>query len=112
MKSDKILVAIKEVGKEGYFKLIDNTLETFQSIVGGYIETYRLTNDLLIILNEEGKLIELEPNFVIPCHNNQREIIVGNVAIVTTKDCEFEGLNKDHMDFLKAIGLTGNELKM
>lgn len=33
---------------------VANTLETMQALVGGYIETVTLTEDLVLICNEEG----------------------------------------------------------
>lgn len=35
---------------------IENTLEALQAEVGGYIETVTLLSDLVIIVNEEGRI--------------------------------------------------------
>lgn len=42
---------------------IDNELEAFQNIVGGYIETLPVDDEIQMIVNEEGKLLSLLPNF-------------------------------------------------
>lgn len=41
---------------------IENTLEALQKEVGGYIETLTLTQDAVIICNEEGRLHGLPYN--------------------------------------------------
>jgi hypothetical protein len=58
----KIRVIIKEAGKKPKAKFVENTLESFQEIVGGHIETFTLTSDLVIICNEEGKIKGLPYN--------------------------------------------------
>lgn len=58
----KIKAYIKAPGKKPHSTWISNTLENFQSHVGGYIETVTLTEDLVIICNEEGRLIGLPHN--------------------------------------------------
>lgn len=53
---------------------IENTLEAYQSIVEGYIETVSLGPDLMMICNEEGKLNNLTINFIL-----DHDPIVGTV---------------------------------
>lgn len=56
-KQKNILVVIKEPGKAPYVEpCFQNTLESFQKAVGGYIETITLCEDLVLIVNEEGRL--------------------------------------------------------
>ena len=61
----KIKVYIKEPGKKLRSVAISNTLENLQKTVGGYIETVTLNSDLVIICNEEGKLLGLPYNCAI-----------------------------------------------
>ena len=49
--------------KYGHIANISNTLENLQKTVGGKIETVYLGRGLILIVNEEGKLMNLEPNF-------------------------------------------------
>jgi hypothetical protein len=53
-------------------------LETMQKTVGGYIQWLPLTSKYDLFLNEEGKLMDLEPNF--PIYGG-RDIIVGAVLV-------------------------------
>lgn len=56
-KVSKILVCIKEPGEDPRIDpLFDNTLESFQKMVGGYIETVTIASDLVLICNEEGRI--------------------------------------------------------
>lgn len=63
-----IKVGFKEVGKEVQFIEIPNALNEFNRLVDGYIEEvpfYLLNHnlpDVVIALNEEGKIKNLEPN--------------------------------------------------
>lgn len=105
MREEKIVAVIKRVGKEGEIVTVNNELEDFQEIVKGYMEIYPLRNDILIICNEEGKLMNLPVNFGIPCRDNYTEYMVGDVVIVSNNGDEFGSLNEEQISFLKSIGL-------
>lgn len=62
MKSDRILVCIKNPGADPYVDVVENSLETFQQLVGGYIESYTIAEDLTLLCNEEGLLMGLPYN--------------------------------------------------
>lgn len=59
--ANKISVFIKEPGKVPRHVNISATLENLQKVVGGYIETVTLADDFVVICNEEGRLLGLEP---------------------------------------------------
>ena len=63
-KNEKIKVLLKKVGKEPTVEFIDNTLKAKQKLVGGSIEVvdYDSNSGILIICNEEGKILNLPPN--------------------------------------------------
>ncbi len=58
----KIEVMVFEPGKPGELKEIEDSLESMQKVVGGYIEQVTLAPRLACICNEEGKLHGLPPN--------------------------------------------------
>lgn len=65
---------------KGRLEEIDNTLEAKQKFVGGYIEVIRITDDIDIVLNDEGKLDGLPLNRVWKSADESvLDIIVGNV---------------------------------
>lgn len=85
-KKDKIEVIVKEPGKPMYKKMLRNELSEFQDIVEGFIETIPVDRGgkVLLICNEEGKLMDLPPNFIIGS-----DIIMGNAVFVGTAGEEF-----------------------
>lgn len=85
-----MIVAIVPESSDVYFTDIPNTLEALQAEVGGYIETVRLAEDILAIVNEEGWLMDLP-------ENQHLKGIVGPAVIVHNRagDPEFHGLS-DH----------------
>ena len=86
-----INAVIVPVGEKPYTEVISNDLKTMQEIVGGYIEVYPISNSLLVICDEEGKLKGKSANRAIG-----RELIVGNFFIVGNgEDGEFRGLSDD-----------------
>lgn len=55
-KKKRITVLVKEPGKTVEICEIENELQTFQELVGGYIETVTPFEDLTFICDEEGRL--------------------------------------------------------
>ncbi len=58
-------VLIKEPGKDPHTMVIQNNLHLLQQLVDGLIEVHTLADGLVMIVNEEGKLKGLEPNFFV-----------------------------------------------
>lgn len=105
--SNKIVTVVKKANEsKGKVLTVKNELETWQGIVDGYIETFPLTDDIIVILNEEGKLRGLKPNFAIHCFGGGFEMIVGDVAFISyDNEGNFASLTDDHIQYLKCIGL-------
>lgn len=81
---EKIKVIVKRPDEPvGHIEEIDNTLETLQKTVGGYIETMTL-DDTVIIMNEEGMIRGLPENFRI-----LSSIIYGTVIVAGVNGDEF-----------------------
>ena len=62
MRDKTIRVLTKMPGSMWRVQHMDNTLEALQKYVGGYIETVRLFKDVVVICNEEGRLMGLPEN--------------------------------------------------
>ena len=94
-------VVYKEVGKVGEIREIEGTLAEFQEMCGGWIETLPLPADMVMLVNEEGKLKDLEPNIIVRV-NNRVETIVGNLVVVSVKphDGDFHGLEDNQIGLL------------
>ena len=87
-KENQILVVIKEPGKAPRVEpLFSNTLEAFQGAVGGYIEAVTLCTDLVLIVNEEGRIRGLPFNL-----NMAGLPLYGTVLAVGAKGDEFTSL--------------------
>lgn len=63
-KPEKLRIVIVEPGQYAREAEIDNTLQAEQAVVGGSIEVIYPWPDkaVCIVLNDEGKVIPLEPN--------------------------------------------------
>jgi len=101
MKEKKIKAIILEPNKVPEVKVIQNELDILQTIVGGYIEVVR-EEGFDIIINEEGKLEDLEPNFKIYGGN---DYIAGTVIFVGVdyENGEFASLTDEQIKFILSI---------
>lgn len=91
--SSKIRILLIEPGKDPREENIEHSLSTFQNIVGGYIEALEF-GEVILICNEEGKILNLPFNRDLGC-----DVIFGNIILV--------GSNKLG-DF---ISLTDNQIE-
>ena len=88
MKENQILAVIKEPGQAPRLEpLFENSLESFQGAVGGYIETVTYSKGFVIICNEEGRLKGLPFNVEIGGVG-----FVGTILAVGMKGDEFASL--------------------
>ncbi len=94
----KISVWIKLPGMKPEKRIVENTLESFQNIVGGYIEVVTLTGGKdAIVCNEEGRIQGLAPNCVIA--NAAIHGFVGTIAMVGIDGEEFADATHDLCSF-------------
>lgn len=85
---NRIQAVVIEVGKLPKYVMIENTLEAFQKLVGGYIEVVRMDGGVNAVINEEGKLLELEPNIALR-HGGTGQVvdyIAGTAVLVSVDD--------------------------
>lgn len=95
----KIKVLIVEPDKLPEERIIDNTLETKQKIVGGYIEyiSTSMNEEVLLICNEEGKLNGMAPN-----RDIGYDIIFGPMIIIGEDSSgEDKSLTDEQIEFYK-----------
>lgn len=77
---------------------IENSLESMQKMVGGNIEVYPLTDELVIVCNEEGKLYGLPCTaIVISDFSKNNELIVGDFFVCRRKESDLCGLWKEDL---------------
>jgi len=81
IKTDGTILEIEPKNKPCF------SLKEMQGFVGGYIECVYLTDDKIMVVNEEGKLNGLPLNTVATkMYNNPHDIIVGNVIVLDAKE--------------------------
>lgn len=88
-------IVVRKIGCEPEVREVENTLRNLQEIVGGYIECISITNDILCVCNEEGKILGLPPNFIY-CN----DIICGDVFFCKAGMEDFESLTDEEINEL------------
>ena len=85
-------VVIVEPFKAPRVEEIDNTLETYQGIVGGWIRSVYPFNDedgpVCVICNEEGKNIGLAPNRALEYNGEIYDVICGTFFVAGIENSE------------------------
>jgi uncharacterized protein DUF3846 len=91
MKQENIKVVVVVPDQPAKVQVIENKLEVLQRLVGGYIEVLK-EDGFDIIFNEEGKLLDLEPNFAL----NNGDYIAGAAVFagVDYAEGEFKSLSE------------------
>ena len=96
-KPEKLRVVIVEPGQYAREAEIDNTLEAKQAVVGGLIDAICPWPDdkACLILNDEGKLIPLEPNRALP---EYEDVVFGTFFICGDGGEDFCGLTEKQVE--------------
>lgn len=94
----KISILVKEPGKDAYRKEIDNTLESLQREVGGYIETVTFAEDLVLICDEEGRFKNKPENFAFIGN-----VFVGTVLLAGADGEDFASLSERAEELIETI---------
>ena len=95
-----MIALVKEPGKLPREIDITPDLATLQDLVGGYIEAVHIAEDLILIVNETGKLDGLPANVF--CGD---DYLAGNVVALGVSpdaDADFRSLTVDELDLLKS----------
>ena len=89
---------IKNPGQSAFTRQVENTLAAFQQLVGGHIEAVYLPDQIIMIVNEEGKLIGLPPNFRL-----NYDTIVGTAVFVSADGEEVTGLSEQQENYIRRM---------
>jgi len=99
MKEEKIKVIVKRVDAQPDLTIIQNSLGKAQNIVCGDIEIIRLEKNVLIICNENGKILRMKTNFIM--HRDMLVGIRGHVLFCTVdSEGEFASLNAEQFKYV------------
>lgn len=100
----KIKAIIKRPDEEfGHMTNISKRLENLQNTVGGYIECVSPDPRIVIICNEEGKLIGLEPNMKIP-----GDVLCGTIIVAGVSGDEFDDVPINFSEWKQLVKEWGN----
>lgn len=87
---------IKYIGEEPIVKDVDlKNIQEVHDIVGGAITTSLLTNDILMLVNDEAIFQSLPTNFTINGIS-----FPGNVCFCSFDSPDFIGLNQEQIDYV------------
>ena len=90
------------LNENGYqIKDIENDYKAMQEIVGGYIEPVYLPNDIICIVNEEGKLMGLPIVGLLEWEGKLQDTINGQCILCADGGEEFTGLTDKQIAYLK-----------
>lgn len=94
----KLRIIYKEVGKEPIVMEIEDTLEAKQELVGGLIEVVPYKEDLLLVCNEEGKILNQKPNI-----NFGYDYIAGNCFVIgdDIENAGFKSIEENQIEDIK-----------
>lgn len=84
-------VLLKKVNEKPVITEIPNELQSFQDLVGGYIEVIRTgIGNTIMVCDEEGKINRKPVNFITP-----NDVIVGDVCFCAVVDEEFHSITEE-----------------
>lgn len=98
MKSNEELmkIVLLKPGEFASITTIQRGLKSFQSVVGGLIETCYFTEDhVVLICNEEGKINNLEMNRGLYQNGELLDVIVGTAFVCGIGEDDMIGLTND-----------------
>ena len=96
---NEIYALYKRPGKSLTEVRVPNELHAFQEAVGGYIEAVPLRPDLVMLVNEEGKLNGMQYNFRINL-NGYEDMIFGPCLIVGVDGEDFTDCPLNKVDLV------------
>ena len=102
-KKEKLRCILVKVFEQPKVIEIEHNLSTLQNYVGGLIDIVEIEEDVVIIINDEGKLLGLSPNLVL---YEFRDIIVGDFLVVGQKNGETISLSEEKIEkYMKRFDL-------
>lgn len=92
--NNPIRVAVFRPNEEVTFEDLQNDLESMQKLVGGYIENLRISQDLHLVCNEEGKLQGLPPNRTVASSLGLFNTVTGTFFVTRESEGNYIGIQE------------------
>lgn len=98
--NEKLKIFYKKVAETPEVMMIEDTLEEKQKLVGGLIEVVSYDEDIVLVCNEEGKILNMQPNLLF-----DYDYIAGNCFFVGDdfENSGFKSLTDEQIEKLKEI---------
>lgn len=98
--NEKLKILYKKVAETPEVMMIEDTLEEKQKLVGGLIEVVSYDEDIVLVCNEEGKILNMQPNLLF-----DYDYIAGNCFFVGDdfENSGFKSLTDEQIEKLKEI---------
>lgn len=98
----KIRVLIKAPGEGVRIRVIENSAESFQEVIGcRTVAHVKLEDDLTLLVDDDGKLKESPPNLLIP-----GDIVVGTVIFAGIKGDRLASISAEYTrGLIEAFGM-------
>lgn len=95
----------KMFGKKPEVMEIGTELEVLQEFVGGYIEVPFISpalrdRNIIVVVNEEGKLKGLQPTMALVHNGEVLDCLVGQIFFCSTDGDDFTSLNDGQIQYL------------
>lgn len=84
---------------------IENTLDDMQKFVDGDIEVINITDKILLVCNEEGKMRGLPPAAFIVRNQQMQDVIVGNFFLCRENGEDMASIQETDIEDFKRIVL-------
>jgi hypothetical protein len=91
-----VKILVKEPGENLEIREVEDKLKSYQDIVGGYIETVSIAENLILVCNEEGLLLDLSINIV------NGHPFCGTVFFVRTEGENFASLTDADIELISS----------
>lgn len=97
-------ILYKKPGEELELIETQNSLSALQELVGGLIEcVYPFAAKIGLIVNEEGKLKGLPPNFALMAHTEPYDVVAGPALFVGLSAKNFCSLSNENMEAIQKL---------
>ncbi|MCY8256391.1 DUF3846 domain-containing protein [Bacillus spizizenii] len=102
-KEIRVMIVKAETDEIAIIQKFPHSLESMQTVVGGYVEPVRVTDSITIWGNETGKIDGLDLNFYLLGYDDKPlDMMVGDVLITgTDEEGETVGLTDEEIEEVK-----------
>lgn len=97
-----IRVLVKKPGEGVRIRVIEDSAEAFQEVIGcRTVRNIMLEDDLALLVDDDGKLKQSPPNLIIPGH-----LVVGTVIFAGVKGDKLASISAEHTrGIISAFGM-------